>query len=65
MIRVNGNAHAWRAGMTVADLLEALEDTHHYAVVRINDRHISRPNFDKAVIPDESDVFLIPMVAGG
>lgn len=51
--------------MTVADLLEALCETHNYAVVRINDKHVSRPYFDTFLVPDNSDIFLLPMIAGG
>ena len=65
MIRVNGKKVSWREGMTVADLLKALSDSDHYVVVRINDKHVSRPFFEKTLIPDNSDVFLIPMIVGG
>lgn len=62
---VNGEKHDWYHGMTVADLLKKLEDAGHCAVVRINDKHISRPYFEKTRIPDNSAVFLMPMIAGG
>jgi thiamine biosynthesis protein ThiS len=65
MIRVNGKKVSWREGMTVADLLKVLSDSDHCAVVRINDKHVSRPFFEKTLIPDNSDVFLIPMIVGG
>ena len=65
MITVSEKNLPWREGMTVADLLEQMGDSQPYAVVRINDSYITRPNFDKTVIPDDSVVFLIPMVAGG
>ena len=65
MIRVNGKKVSWREGMTVADLLKALSDSDHYVVVRINDKHVSRPFFEKTLIQDNSDVFLIPMIVGG
>jgi thiamine biosynthesis protein ThiS len=65
VIQVNGKPHSWRAGMTVADLLKALDDQHDYAVVRINDQYVSKPKFDAVLIPDGADVFLIPLVAGG
>jgi thiamine biosynthesis protein ThiS len=65
MIRVNGKKVSWREGMTVADLLKILSDSDHCAVVRINDKHVSRPFFEKTLIPDNSDVFLIPMIVGG
>jgi thiamine biosynthesis protein ThiS len=65
MITVKGKRHAWREGMTVADLLREIDDSHTYPVVRINDRYVSRSNFDQTPIPDECEVFLIPMIAGG
>jgi thiamine biosynthesis protein ThiS len=65
MIRVNGKKVSWHEGMTVADLLKVLSDSDHYVVVRINDKHVSRPFFEKTLIPDNSDVFLIPMIVGG
>ena len=65
MIRVNGKKVSWREGMTVADLLKVLSDSDHYVVVRINDKHVSRPFFERTLIPDNSDVFLIPMIVGG
>ena len=65
MIRVSDKNIDWRAGMTITDLLKEIDDPHPYAVVRVNDAYVSRPNFEKTTIPDNSQVFLIPMVAGG
>jgi sulfur carrier protein ThiS len=65
MVRVNGELRSWREGMTVADLLRDIDDSHHYAVVRIDHKHVSRPYFEKTQIPDNSEVFLIPLIAGG
>ncbi len=65
MITVNGKKVTWREGMTVADLLNDLNDSYTYIIVRINDKQVSRPDFDKALIPDNSKMFLVPMVAGG
>jgi len=65
MIQVAGKQMAWREGMTVSDLLDALEDLHPYAVVRINEQYVTRPNFEHTSVPDEAEVFLIPMIAGG
>ena len=66
MIRVAGKERQWREGMTVADVLKEL--CCEYAaclVVRVNDHYISRPNFDRTSIPDNAQIFLIPMIAGG
>ena len=65
MIEINGRTVAWHEGMTISDLLAEIKDTHPYPVVRIDDRYVSRPNFDKTTVPDNSEVFLIPMIAGG
>jgi thiamine biosynthesis protein ThiS len=65
MIRVNGKRQSWYEGMSIKDLLEDLEDSHHYAVIRINDKYVSRPYFEKTLIPDNSEVFLISLIAGG
>ena len=65
MIEVNGHRVAWREGMTISDLLGEIKDTHPYPVVRIDDRYVSRPNFDKTTVPDNATVYLIPMIAGG
>ncbi len=65
MIKIKEKSIQWREGMTVADLLKDLDDPQHYAVVKINDKYISRPDFKKTMIPDNSEIFLIPMVAGG
>jgi len=65
MIKIKEKIIQWREGMTVADLLKDLDDPQHYAVVKINDKYISRPDFKKTMIPDNSEIFLIPMIAGG
>ena len=65
MIKVSDQTVAWHEGMTISDLLHEIDDPHPYAVVRVNENYVSRPNFNKTTIPDDSQVFLIPMIAGG
>ena len=65
MIQVAGKQMAWQEGMTISDLLDELKDPHPYAVVRINEQYVTQPNFEHTVVPDEAEVFLIPMIAGG
>ena len=60
--------HAERAAKgaaVLADILADLDDGDTYAVVRVNDEYISRPNFGKTKVPDGARVYLIPMIAGG
>ena len=65
MIKVSDKQVTWREGLTITDLLTEINDPYPYAVVRINDRYVSRPNFDTTTVPDNSEVFLIPIIAGG
>ena len=65
MIRISDNEVAWREGLTITDLLAEINDPFPYAVVHINERYVSRPNFDKTTVPDNAEVFLIPTIAGG
>ncbi|MGD9291180.1 MAG: MoaD/ThiS family protein [Desulfobacterales bacterium] len=65
MIEVDGRKIDWYEGMTISELLAEIKDPHPYPVVRIGDTYVSRPNFEKTSVPDNSQVFLIPMIAGG
>ena len=65
MIRVDDCDMSWREGMTIADLLKELPDTGQCVVVRLNDKFVSSPDFEKTLIPDQAQMFLIPMIAGG
>ncbi len=65
MIRVNDKEIPWEEGMTVSDVLAAIDDPYPYAVVRVNQKTVSRPNFDHVLVPDGAEVFPITMVAGG
>lgn len=65
MIKVKGEYFPWREGMSVADLLKELNDVYPYTVVRINNKQVSQPDFDRTLIPDNSEIFLVPMIAGG
>ncbi|MGE5257178.1 MAG: sulfur carrier protein ThiS [Hyphomicrobiales bacterium] len=65
MIRVAGKEHPWHQGMTVADLLREWGEDPDPPVVRINDHYVSRPNFAQMTIPDNAEIFFVPMIAGG
>ena len=65
MIYLDGKEMPWQEGMTVSDLFKQIKDSHPYAVVRVNNMVISRPNFDTHQIPDQAEVLLVPMIAGG
>ncbi|HSO18857.1 MAG TPA: sulfur carrier protein ThiS [Desulfosarcina sp.] len=64
-IYLNEQEIPWHAGMTVASLLDQLDDGHRYAVVKLDGRLISRPRFAATPVSDGARVTLIPMIAGG
>jgi len=65
VITLDGEQRPWQSGMTVSQLLQEIADGHQYAVIRVNGRYVSRPSFDTTVIPDDAEIYLIPMIAGG
>jgi thiamine biosynthesis protein ThiS len=66
VIRVAGKERPWRQGITVAEVLKELDsESAACPVVRVNDHYVSRVNFEQTTIPDNAQVFLIPMIAGG
>ena len=65
MIMLDGEKVPWQSGMTVSQLLQEIADAHQYAVIRVNGKYVSRPSFDRFVIPDNAEIYLIPMIAGG
>ena len=65
MVTIDKEQIPWQEGMCVLDVMEAIADRFPYAVVRLNGKLVSRPNFDKTPVPDGSVIVPIPMVAGG
>ena len=65
MITLDGEQRPWQNNMTVSLLLQEIADAHQYAVIKVNGRYVSRPNFDTYIIPDNAEIYLIPMIAGG
>ena len=65
MITLDGKPYPWRPDMDVEQLLALVEKPEQYAVVRLNGKPVSRPNFKKTPVPDNAEVVLIPMIAGG
>ena len=65
MITVDDKPFDWKEGMTVAMLLSEIVIAPDCAVIRMNGKTISRPKFENTVIPDQADIILVPMIAGG
>jgi len=65
VIRIGDKQIPWKEGLTVQQMIADLNDPYAYAVVRLNGKLVSRPNFEKTPVPDNAEIFLIPLVAGG
>ena len=65
MIEVDGKKRLWAESMTLASLLQGLENIEFCSVVRLNGRLVSSPKFTETKIKDNSKIELLPLVAGG
>jgi len=65
MITMDGKQYPWQPGMDVEQLLNYVEKPEQYAVIRLNGKPVSRPNFKQTLVPDNAEIVLIPMIAGG
>ncbi len=65
MVTIGKEKVPWREGLTIAQVLAALDDDYEYAVVRINGKPVCKPDFANTPIADNSEIIPIPMIAGG
>ena len=66
MITVNKQHHLpWYDGMTVRDVLTAMNYTFPQIIVVINDAVVRHDAYDTTTVPDNADVRVVHMIAGG
>jgi len=65
MIEVDEKKMPWSENMTLATLLETLDNMEFCSVVRLNGKLVSSPQFSETRIQDNSTIQLLPLVAGG
>jgi thiamine biosynthesis protein ThiS len=66
MIRVNDKWNlAWRPGMTVQDVLVALNFTHSVLVVSVNGALVPAADYPAHPLADQDQVKVIHVIAGG
>ena len=66
MITINQRDRvAWHAGMAVAELLATITYTYPQIIVSIDGVLVPYGTYDRTPIPDESDVRVIHLMAGG
>ncbi|MEA3397819.1 MAG: sulfur carrier protein ThiS [Chloroflexota bacterium] len=66
MITVNRRHRLeWHEGLTVREVLRVMRYTYTHLVVRSNGEVVEDERYDTYRIPDESDVRVIHLIAGG
>jgi sulfur carrier protein len=55
----------WYEGLTVKDLLERRNYTFPHIIVSINGTIVPHDTFETRILPDEADVRVIHLMAGG
>ncbi|MGD1995347.1 MAG: sulfur carrier protein ThiS [Anaerolineae bacterium] len=66
MIRVNNRDEIeWEEGLTVSDLLERFNYTFPHIIVTIDGGVVPREEYPARTIPDNADVRVIHLIAGG
>ena len=65
MITAKGKRLDWHEGLTVRDVLDTLGYNFPSVLVRVNGVVVRRKSWDSTVVPDESEVEVRPIVAGG
>lgn len=66
MIRIN-NRHEleWEEGVTVSDVLNRMNYTFPHIIVSVNGEIVRQEEYEDTTIPDEADVRVIHLIAGG
>ena len=65
MIQVNGDPLQWTPGLTVRGVLQAKNYKFKMLIVSIDDRQVSREDYDSALVPDGAVVQVIHLISGG
>lgn len=64
-IIVNGHQIPWREGMTVRDVLTAMNYTFRMLVIKINGQLVKKEDWDSALVPAGAEVSVIHLISGG
>ena len=65
MITAKGKRLEWHEGLTVREVLDTLGYNFPSVLVRVNGAIVRRKSWDSTVVPDEAEVEVRPIVAGG
>ncbi len=65
MITAKGKPLEWHEGMTVIEVLKALDFNFPFVLVKVDDQIVKKSDWETFKIPDGAKVDAIPIVAGG
>jgi sulfur carrier protein len=66
MITINKREQLpWHTGLTVRDVLTQMKFTFPHIIVSINGKLVRHDAYETTTIPDEADVRVIHLIAGG
>ncbi len=65
MITAKGKPLEWHEGMTVLEVLKALELNFPFVLVKVDDQIVKKSDWETFKVPDRAKVDAIPIVAGG
>ncbi len=66
MITVNQKHRLpWHAGMTIREVLHRMRYIYPHLIVRVNGEVVMEEAYDTYLVPDESEVLVIHLMAGG
>ena len=65
MITAKGKRLEWHQGLTVRNVLDTLGYNFPSVLVRVNGTIVRRKDWENSIVPDEAEVEVRPIVAGG
>ncbi|UCF97889.1 MAG: sulfur carrier protein ThiS [Spirochaetaceae bacterium] len=65
MITAKGKQLQWHEKLTVREVLDTLGYNFPSVLVRVNGTIVRRKEWDSSIVPDEAEVEVRPIVAGG
>jgi sulfur carrier protein len=65
MITAKGKKLEWHHGLTIRDVLDALGYNYPSVLVRVDGTIVRRKEWDSTAVPDEAEIQVHPIVAGG
>lgn len=64
-LRVNGEEHPWRPGLTVAELMDELRFSFPLKTIFVNGRRIPKVEQEKRELRDGDEIKVVHMMSGG